>query len=227
MENKLDRFSDIDLIIVHTGDIPSLAQRQTLAGAAGNLLASFTGEHVGEPRLLICLYDDPLLHVDLKFVALPDMRIRVEDPLILWERDEQLSGILATSQAKFPYPDYQWIEDRFWIWIHYAATKIGRGEFFETLTFLSYIQQVVLGPLALIRLGYLPKGVRKLEQHLPAEDLHALKQTLASYDRASLLQAVQASVTYYKELRDAVMPPTIQRNARAEQRVLAYLQEIA
>jgi hypothetical protein len=227
MENKMDRFSDIDLVIVHTADTLPLAQRQSLAGAAGNLLASFTGEHVGEPRLLICLYDTPLLHVDLKFVALPDMHTRVEDPLILWERDGQLTKIYTESHAKFPYPDYQWLEDRFWIWTHYAATKIGRGELFETLAFLSYIQQVVLGPLALIRHGHLPKGVRKLEQHLPESDLQALKQTLATYDRRSLLKAVHASVAYYKELRDAVMPGTLQRNTRAEQRVLAYLQEIA
>jgi hypothetical protein len=31
------------------------------------LLVGFTGEHVGEPRVLICLYGPPVLHVDLKF----------------------------------------------------------------------------------------------------------------------------------------------------------------
>ena len=34
--------------------------------------ATFTGEHVGESRVLICLYGPPLLHVDLKFVSLSD-----------------------------------------------------------------------------------------------------------------------------------------------------------
>jgi hypothetical protein len=52
----------------------------------GNLLAAFTGEHVGEPRLLICLFADPLMHVDLKFISLGQLSSRVEDPVILWER---------------------------------------------------------------------------------------------------------------------------------------------
>lgn len=226
MEGQMDRFSDIDLIIIHTEGAISLAQRQTLAGAAGNLLASFTGEHVGEPRLLICLYDNPLLHVDLKFVALPDMRVRVENPLILWERDGQLTAIFAESDPTFPYPDYQWLEDRFWIWIHYAATKVGRGELFETHNFLAYIRQTVLGPLALIQQGHLPKGVRKLERLLPMSDLRLMTQTLGHYERSALIMAIHETVYYYMLLRDAVMPDTIKRNTRAEQRVVAYLQEI-
>jgi hypothetical protein len=34
--------------------------------------SAFSGEHVGEPRALICLYGPPLLPVDLKFVSLSD-----------------------------------------------------------------------------------------------------------------------------------------------------------
>ncbi|MER7057532.1 MULTISPECIES: hypothetical protein [unclassified Streptomyces] len=34
-------------------------------------------------------------------------------------------------------PDLQWIEDRFWIWVHYGATKLGRGELFEVNGFLA------------------------------------------------------------------------------------------
>ena len=44
--------------------------RVQLAESLHLLLAAFTGEHVGEPRLLICLYRSPLLHVDLKYVSL-------------------------------------------------------------------------------------------------------------------------------------------------------------
>lgn len=49
-----------------------------LAGTLGHLLHAFTGEHVGEPRLLICLYGPELLHVDLKFVTLEMLTQRVE-----------------------------------------------------------------------------------------------------------------------------------------------------
>lgn len=222
----MDRFSDIDLVIVHDTAVLSPEIRKAVAQSAGNLLACFTGEHVGEPRLLICLYDDPLLHVDLKFVALPDMRSRVEDPVILWERDQELSTLLNSSEAIFPYPDFQWIEDRVWVWVHYAATKIGRGELFEALTFLSFMQQTVLGPLALIRHDLLPKGVRKLEQLLPEADLKQMQATLASYDRQSCLNALQNIITYYQILREAVMPSGIERRHEAEKRVIEYVQQL-
>jgi hypothetical protein len=52
--------------------------RAGFAGALGPLLSAFTGDHVGEPRLLICLYGPPLLHVDLKFVTPADLAERVE-----------------------------------------------------------------------------------------------------------------------------------------------------
>lgn len=136
---------------------------------------NFTGGHVGEPRLLICLYDNPLLHIDLKFVALAHMDRRVEDPFVLWERDQVLTSFVKGSQAEFPHADFQWIEDRFWVWIHYAATKIGRGEIFETLAFFSFLQQTILSPLALIKNGHLPKRVRKLEMLLPEDDRVAMR----------------------------------------------------
>ncbi|NRS94850.1 hypothetical protein DFH40_002566 [Clostridium beijerinckii] len=45
-------------------------ERIKIAESLGTLLSAFTGEHVGEPRLLICLCEPELLHVDLKFVSI-------------------------------------------------------------------------------------------------------------------------------------------------------------
>lgn len=86
LTNTMDAFSDLDLVVAvdpaHMGAV--MAERHQIASTLGPLLAAVTGEHVGEPRLLICLYDlPPLLHVDLKFVALPDAAARVEDPAVL------------------------------------------------------------------------------------------------------------------------------------------------
>lgn len=66
--------------------------------------------------MLICLYDNPLLHVDIKFVTLEEFRKRIETPVILLDTNEQLKTVLEQTELKFPYPDHQWIEDRFWIW---------------------------------------------------------------------------------------------------------------
>jgi len=63
-----DEQSDLDFVIVVRADdhAAAMAGRQAFAARLGSLLAAFSGEHVGEPRLLICLYGPPLLHVDLK-----------------------------------------------------------------------------------------------------------------------------------------------------------------
>jgi len=222
--NSMDEFSDLDLIIAvepaHHADV--MTERMKIAASLGNLLAAFTGEHVGEPRVVICLYEDPLLHVDLKFVSIDDVATRVEDPVVLWERDGRLSRALAHGKAEYPSRSPQWIEDRFWIWVHYAATKIARGELFEAIDFLSFLRGTVLGPLALVRAGAQPSGVRKIETLAPSFALE-LRRTVASHDAADCLRALRACVELYRAL-------TPQRSSDDRQRVedaaMEYLTEV-
>lgn len=223
--NTMDAFSDLDLVIVAAPDTYAsvLLDRRALASQCGTLLSAFTGEHVGEPRLLICLYDEPLLHVDLKFVSLDDVATRVEDPAVLWQRGQMLTQALGGEPAQYPQPQAQWIEDRFWIWVHYGAGKIGRGELFEAIDFLAWLRATVLGPLALQRAGARPQGVRKLEQCAPAF-ANALRSTVAAYDPASCVRALRACVALYLEVRPGAAE--LQADHRTEAAALRYLDEI-
>lgn len=195
---SMDEFSDIDLVIAVNPKYYAqvMKERFEIVLALGNLLSAFTGEHVGEPRLVICLYGPPLLHVDLKFVSLEDIVHRVEDPVVLWEREKSISDRLKIGDAKFPIPDLQWIEDRFWVWIHYAGTKIGRSEIFETIEFISFLRQTVIGPLTLMKNGKLPRGVRKIEFDAP-DDLPLLVQTVSNYDVQSCVKSLQIIIQLY------------------------------
>jgi predicted nucleotidyltransferase len=202
LTDSMDEFSDLDLIVAIQPDdyIDVLADRQAIAASLGTLLAAFTGEHVGEPRLLICLYQDPLLHVDLKFVALGDVAKRVEDPVVLWEREGRLSRALRAGTPEYPAPDPQWIENRFWTWVHYTGTKIGRGELFEALDCLSFLRGTVLGPLALVRAGGRAAGVRRIETAAP-EFAQKLRATVARYEAADCLRALRACAELYRSVR--------------------------
>lgn len=202
LEDSMDEFSDLDLVIAvdPTQYSSVMKERYDIVASLGHLLSGFTGEHVGEPRVFICLYDKPLLHVDFNFVSLEDVSKRVEDPLILWEREECLTEGLSRGTAKYPDPDHTWIEDRFWIWIHYASTKIGRGELFEAVDFISFLRTNVLGPLGLQRAGVRPSGVRKIEKLAPEFALK-LRQTITGYDPVECLHALRASVDIYRTLR--------------------------
>lgn len=226
LTNELDEYSDLDLVLVTQQKISGLENMLACARRFGNLLNGFTGEHVGEPALLICLYEDPLLHVDIKFITLEEFGNRIETPVILLDKNKQLQQCLDNSQAKFPYPDYQWMEDRFWTWIHYALLKTGRGEYFEAIDFLAFLRTTVLGPLLHIKNGNLPRGVRKVEMQISSTDLDALKLTLPTYDRTSLLNALSNSVQLYRDLRAVLFDKSILIQFRTEKKVMEFLEEI-
>ncbi len=224
LTDTLDEFSDLDLVIavVPDADEAVLADRQAIAAGLGALLVGFTGEHVGEPRLLICLYGPPLLHVDLKFVREDQLDARVEDPAVLWERDGRMRAGLARGTARFPDPDSQWIEDRFWVWVHYVAVKIGRGEILEAADALASIRGMSFGPMALASRGARPMGVRKLEQVAP--DLAArLARTVAACDRASCLAALRHAIDCYRELRRDLAAPALRQRVEAEQAAVGFV----
>ncbi|SDS78935.1 nucleotidyltransferase domain-containing protein [Microlunatus soli] len=214
LSGTADDNSDLDLVVVSEDDAYDdvLRDRLRLAGQWGDLLAAFTGEHVGEPRLIIALYA-PLVHVDLKFVRLDDLEPRIEDPMIIWDRDGRLATGLARTTATPLTVSPQWIEDRFWVWIHYATTKLDRGELFEVLEFLAFIRAQVLVPLECARRGIEPRGVRRVEFFAP-ELAEELTGTLATHDRASCGAAIGRCVEIYRRLRDQ-LPPVRQRDRAA------------
>jgi len=223
LTNQIDEYSDLDLIVVTKEKISDNKEKMiAFAKRLGNLLSCFTGEHIGEPRLLVCLYDNPLLHVDIKFLTLEEFHIRVETPVVLLDRNGQLQSVIDNTVSKFPYPNYQWIEDRFWIWIHYALLKIGRGEYFEAFDFLGSLRTIVLGPLLHIKNGNLPRGIRRVETELDSKNLNKLKLTIPTYNKQSLLYSLRNSVSLYKDLRTTLYDDTIKLQTETEKSVMSY-----
>ncbi|CAI6033668.1 oxalate:formate antiporter [Cohnella sp. JJ-181] len=225
LDGTMDEYSDLDLILVYDPDYRDdvMTGRIHIASGLGHLLSGFTGEHVGEPRLVICLYDDPLLHVDLKFLMPSELEDRIEDPIVLWEREEEISQILTGTAPVRPEADIQWIEDRFWVWIHYSAAKLGRGELYETIDTITFLRGAVLGPLILKASGYPPRGVRKIEFAANAES-EELIQTVPEYDARSCYLALMASIRIYRRLRGFY--PEIVLRSEAETASVRYLQQV-
>lgn len=227
LTNEIDEFSDLDLILVTKQKISNDKKLMLdYAKRLGNFLSGFTGEHVGEPRVLICLYDNPLLHVDIKFVTLDEFHTRIETPTLLIDKNRQLETAINNSQAKYPYPDYEWIEDRFWTWIHYALLKIGRGEYLEAYDFMGFLRMVVFGPLLHTKNDNLPRGVRKVETDLESSDFAKLKLTIPTYDRQSLLDSLRNAVSLYRQLRTELFDNKVSLQNEADNKVMNYFDEI-
>lgn len=227
LTQELDEFSDLDLVLITKEKVGGNKEQMTAyAKKFGNLLNGFTGEHVGEPRLLICLYDTPLLHVDIKFITADELKTRVENPVLLFDRDGSLQQIIDSTSYQFPHPDHQWIEYRFWTWVHYALLKIGRGEYMEAHDFLAFLRMVVFGPLLHIKNNNLPRGVRKVETTLAAEDFNQLQQTLAANNRAALLAALEQCVQLYRSLRNELFTTDTALKHETEKAVMNYFKEM-
>jgi hypothetical protein len=227
LSGELDEYADLDLILVTKTRISGEKDlMMRYAQGLGNLLSGFTGDHVGEPRLLVCLYDNPLLHVDIKFLTLKEFEIRVEDPVILLDTDDQLKLVITKTKAVFPYPSYQWIEDRFWIWIHYTLGKIARGELFEAIDAIGFIRANVIAQLLHIKNNELPRAMRKVEFKFQTDQLNGLTATIPVYDQQSLLLSMHQLVDLYKQLRKDLFDEKIQIQSNTEIAVIKYLNEI-
>jgi hypothetical protein len=225
---EIDSYSDVDLVLVTVEKVaPDREQMIVYARQFGDLINNFTGEHVGEPRLLICLYNNPLIHVDIKFLVREEFYARVEDPIIAWEREDTLSSILASTKSEWPKIDYQWIEDRFWTWVHYIAAKIGRGENFEALESLSFIRANVTAPLLQLKNGKLPRGLRKVEVSFDQNDMQKLVATVPEYSTKSIIRALLQTIDLYQQLRTELYPDSVVFHEKTQAVVLEYLELIS
>lgn len=225
--NEMDEHSDVDLVLITKEKVAGDMEKMlAYARSFGELISGFTGEHVGEPRLLVCLFDNPLLHVDIKFLTLPEFYTRIENPVVLFERNGELSEIIRTTKAEWPAVNYQWIEDRIWTWVHYIAGKAERGEYFECIDGLGFIRARVLAPLMQVKSKLQPRGLRKAEMKISLPDLENLKITLAQYNKSSILKALDNTISVYRSLRRKLFPPEIRLQTLAEKRSMDYFKKI-
>ncbi|QRG66467.1 hypothetical protein [Brevibacillus choshinensis] len=178
---------------------------------------------MGEPRLVICLYGPEPLHVDLKFITVRELETRVENPLVLWERGRRITETIESTVPVYPSIDPQWTEDRFWIWVHYGAAKLGRGELYEVIDTITFLRRSVIGPCILHLKGRHPNGVRRLEE-FSSEFADALKETVPSHSANNCYHALKTTITLYRDLRDRIS--RIKRKADAEEAAVAYLDKV-
>jgi predicted nucleotidyltransferase len=228
VRDEMDEYSDLDLVVAVEPDAIGavLEDRVRLAAKLGPLLAAFPADHIGKPEILICLYGPPLLHVDLDFTVLPDAASRIDKAAILWERDGALTAALERPRpAMVPGSGWQWLEDRFWVWVHYLTTKLARRELFEVISGLAFVRDRVLGPVLLAQHGRPAYGVRRVEL-LPPEVVAQLRETLADHEAVSCVRAIRAAVNLYQGLRELRAPSSLARRLDAERAALAYLAEI-
>jgi predicted nucleotidyltransferase len=224
---EMDAESDLDLALLTEGSVRAsvLQSMASRAELLGQLLACFSGEHVGLPELLICLYGPPAVSVDLKVVTIDDLRLRPEAAVLLWNRAGGLPELSPALTCWPEAPQWQWMEDRMWHWVHYVGTRVRRGELLEAIRVLDVVRTRVLGPLALAEAGANPYGVKKVERIAPARarQMHA---TVCGCDPKEAIIAMRAAVAVYLSLRQSA-PSTLRLRSEAEALATQYLDSSA
>jgi hypothetical protein len=207
VDGRPDIYSDLDLrVVLANGSFERVfPRREEFALACGPLLAAFTAEHLGEPQLLITLYDD-LMHVDYLFTELADAPRKNEGRKVqvLWQRDAEVSEAFSQLYVAEPATDLAYMESRMWTWTWYIQSKILRGELWEAVSALNFVRDMVLFRLLAIAQGIRYRGARYAEQ-VVREQAGAVARTLGSLDNESLLEALRATVRLYLELADPLL----------------------
>jgi hypothetical protein len=192
-----DEYADLYLVVAVRPDalLAVLKDRATIAEKLGKLLSSFPGEHIGLPGRLICLYDHPLLHVELDFAT------SAEAPSMI-----------------------QGYEDQFWIWVHHAAARIGGGRLLEAMDKIAYLRSSILGPMIAGSTAfggeryverYAPEFVPRLLKTVPVHDacscirslraaIELYRELRESYRDGIILrdEAEMRSIEYLDEMTD-------------------------
>jgi hypothetical protein len=208
VEGAPDEVSDLDLrVVVEDGAYEEkLAEARAFAASSGPLVAAFTGEHVGEERLLICLYED-LVHVDYVTIRESDVaeQNHGRDVHVLWERDGRVSAALPGERDPHDLAErLAWFEARMWTWSWYVQSKIVRGELFEAVDGLNYIRVVVLFRLLAEHRGVEYKGARFVES-LMGDLTERFARTLPGHDASDVLEALRETIALYRDLADPLL----------------------
>jgi hypothetical protein len=219
-------FTDLELVFlcapISFGDCA--ADLKGLADALGPLLLSYEQEKSDAEREITCLYDEPLRRIDLRLLP-TDGAAMLHNPKVLWERDGALTNELAKYRDQVPPIDLQWMEDRFWLWMHSAATALKEGAVFEALHQMSCLRTRILAPMLLRKQAQPIDALKRLEQ-AGGEELSSLRATVPLYDARSCELSLREAAKLYVGLRETLAPEELVRHRRAEMAVMRHLHTV-
>jgi hypothetical protein len=208
MEGCLDEFSDLDfhLVVADSHRDWPLEARCHLLASLGTMLCAYPNGH--DARVLVSLYDCAplLLHVDWKWISLQEFEQRVENPIVLFERASCLTEVMNRTNWGYLLPDWAAAEPKFWTWMHYVLSKLGRGELLEAVDYLCEVRSSLVGPMILHKNGFSPRRMRRAEQLPPAEWQLLEGCIVWEHSPAACFKAIMGMIEVYCQVRQALCP---------------------
>ena len=196
-----------------------------VAEALGPLLQAYEQPKGEGEKELTCLYDEPLQRVDLRLLPLDNLS-EIHHPSVLWDREDQLRLALSARRDPATSLDLQWMEDRFWLWLHSAATALKEGAVFEAHHLMSCMRSRILAPLVLKKEGLSPAGGLHELEKTDGENLSSLRATVPLYDARSCEISLREAAKLYVDLRETLASVDLVRHRRAEMAVMRHLHTV-
>jgi predicted nucleotidyltransferase len=207
-----DKYSDIDLhIVIPDGSKDEVLRRASLmVQDVARVATWFPATHLSDPAQLNVFYEaDPPIHVDFQYKEVRELIPRAKDKDIITlvdrsgdvARHKEASGKVGPPREDEEIERLQYLEDRFWGWTWYAASKIARGELWEARDAIEYMRSNVLVSLADIGLGTAPEGNRRLESKYPDETQMTLSDTIpGEHSKGAYARVLRALVAGFEKL---------------------------
>jgi len=208
-----DFYSEVDLYITTRDESfdAVFGEREVVALAIGSPLFRFAVDPVpGGSRDYIVTFPGPV-KLDLMYYRESEVlpAPKWTGCLVLKDVSAYITDVVARSRDLAPSPPTSEtlleLDQRFWALCWYVFGKIMRGELWEALVDGNRtIMSGVLLPMLDWTAGKPHEGYRRLERKLDAEMTTRLASTLASLEAGALYEALQATMTLFRDLREPV-----------------------
>ncbi len=136
-----------------------------------------------------------------------------------------MRGVILKKKHTSQLQTYSGLKIDFGFGFITLALRLDVENYLKQLIFYLFLRQSVLAPLIQLLLGKLPRGVRKIELDAP-QYIEALEKTVANHEYKSCVNALQATINLYLELREELSQSPIVRKVEAERVALQYFQDL-
>ncbi len=196
-----DDYSDIDLFILSSVEDREGLERDRVktAGRVGEIVAEAMST---VPHTYVVVYE-PGVKMDYCYHVLPEKprpdRVFVD---VLYDPSGHIEEVIEMSKTASIGVSDEYLRNlvkHFYVALHYATTKLGRGELWESRDTVEYYRGLLISFEHILdsreRVGY-----RRLEQKLSKEKLLMLEKTIPKdVTRVESVRALDAVLEYFDE----------------------------
>jgi len=188
----------------------------------------FDADHVKSN--FVIYFFKPNIHVDLNFYVEKDLPPPAGGPYVIaWDTSGKMEAWAEKTNRISPAkPDWSHVvheDERFWAWIHYAASHAARGEYYDTVRFLKDLRFIVETWEARL-MGRKEFDSRRAEMRFSSDFISTMSQTFCVPSKKGIQEAFSALIKIQLQQRQKI-GQELMVNWRVQPSSIAHIQTFA